>query len=450
MKLSREDLELRVLKHLISSSRAVTRAQQMGISKEHFTHKEEGSDNCYHGSLFKLIDHYSTQSGGSLLTELVLENKMVEFNVKGKNRGKMMTLWENIQDQDCDENELYDLLMQLKTALALRMFQTSVKNLEGKLSDGGVREAFHFMADSAADGLEALEEDGGGDLQQINFADSAEFFREEYEKRRDNPERYRGIMCGVDAIDKKTFGWLPGQIIVLAAPSSGGKSVQLLNWAHHAYEAQGKNVLYFSLEMNAYECITRHISLCCRTSYAAIKGVMMESETLTEILKKLTTLKGGNYFEYDVNMENPTAEYVDSRIRELIASKGKPDLVVVDYIGIMQAARPGRDQKEHEQTAEVVQKLKLIAKRYEIPILTAQQINRDTIREARKQKEAGKTTNFAQDAISGSQKLAHFAHFIIGLEPDKENGMATYHTIKMRDAWFPHIGVRWNADQHLM
>jgi len=61
---------------------------------------------------------------------------------------------------------------------------------------------------------------------------------------------------------------------------------------------------------------------------------------LNHCINGLKKSEDGSYFEYDVNMEDPTPEYIDSKIRDLIATKGKPDLLVVDYIGNMTVRNP--------------------------------------------------------------------------------------------------------------
>ena len=74
--------------------------------------------------------------------------------------------------------------------------------------------------------------------------------------------------------------------------------------------------------------------------------------------------KDGPYFEYDVNMEDPTPDYIDSKIRELIATKGKPDLLVVDYIGNMTVRNAPNGSKDWENQSKAVQGLFLLAKRF--------------------------------------------------------------------------------------
>jgi hypothetical protein len=151
-------------------------------------------------------------------------------------------------------------------------------------------------------------------------------------------------------------------------------------------------------------------------------------------------------FEYDVNMEDPTPEYIDSRIRDLIATKGKPDLLVVDYIGNMTIRNPTGITKDWELQSKAISQLFIMAKRYNIPIITAQQINRETIRDSRKQKEANKFMSYDQAAASGGQNLMHLCTYAIAMEPNREEGYCVLHPVKMRDAWFHPFPIRMNSD----
>ena len=105
----------------------------------------------------------------------------------------------------------------------------------------------------------------------------------------------------------------------------------MLNAAMHANKQCNKNVLYMSFEMNSWLCLLRHISLSFEIPYSQLKDNNLSPDEVKNITDGLYDPEKA-YFEYDVNMEDPTPEYIDSRIRDLIATKGKPDLLVVDYI----------------------------------------------------------------------------------------------------------------------
>ena len=268
----------------------------------------------------------------------------------------------------------------------------------------------------------------------------------EYNKRLNHPEQFRGINCGISNLDEKTFGWLPGQIVVFLAPSSGGKSVMLLNSAMHANQVCKKKVLYLSFEMNSWLCLLRHVSLMFEIPYSQIKKTDLSKDEINFITNGLKKASEGPYFEYDVNMEDPTPEYIDAKIRDLIASKGKPDLLVVDYIGNMTVRDAPKGAKDYELQSLAIKKLFTMAKRYNIPIITAQQINREAIRDARKAKENNKFMSFDQAAVSGGQVLMHLCTYAIAMEPNKEHGYCILHPVKMRDAHFQPFPVSLNPD----
>jgi hypothetical protein len=87
-----------------------------------------------------------------------------------------------------------------------------------------------------------------------------------------------------------------------------------------------------------------------------------------------------------------------------------------------------------------------MAKRYQIPILTAQQINRETIRDSRKSKEANKFMSYDQAAASGGQNLMHLCTYAIAMEPNREKGYCILHPVKMRDAWFHPFPIAMDSE----
>ena len=101
-----------------------------------------------------------------------------------------------------------------------------------------------------------------------------------------------------------------------------------------------------------------------------------------------------------------------------------------------------KNAKPWEKNGDAAEALFKIAKRYNLPIVTAQQINRDAIRENRKNKEAGKASAYYQDAASGDQRLMHLSTYVIGVEPDKDQNLVYYHPVKMRDCHFDSFAAK--------
>jgi replicative DNA helicase len=281
------------------------------------------------------------------------------------------------------------------------------------------------------------------DKVAFDMAEAHEFFLEEYDERAANMDLFKGIHCGLSQIDSKTLGFMPSQLIVFLAPSSGGKSVQLLNVADYAHRVCKKNVLYFSFEMSSWLCKLRHASLISEIDYSTLKGIQISPEQREQLIKSFNEVNNGKYFEYMEAIEDPTPEFIEQKIREITLKKGKPDMVVADYIGNMTTRGTSKNAKHWEKNGDAAEGLFKVAKRYGIPIVTAQQVNRDSIRENRKRKEDGKASAYYQDAASGDQRLMHLATYVIGMEPNKDDRLCWYHPVKMRDAWFIPFAAKW-------
>ena len=442
-----EELEVSLLAHLVTTPQSLDKALEKGISEEHFIHKDESSGRSFTQALYRLILKYHENSGGSMLTENVLELQMNEHGTPQSARGKLTLLWAQMEDVDVDPNDLHEIVMQLKNRRSSLLATSMVKDATDAMAEEGIAK----MIEVTRDYLDQIEVETNDTLkarQRLDVAnEGAEYLWDEYLDRLQNPDKYKGIPSGFNGIDEKTFGLRPAQMMLVLAPTGGGKSVILLNMAHAAHRA-GFNVLYLSFEMEMWQCLLRHISLSYECSYRQLKSVRYTKDDVREIADRMSVMKGGSYFEYDVNMEDATAEYIDARVRELIATKGKPDLVVVDYMGNMSSRASRRDAKDWEKQGDAYAFMKKLTKRHGISILTAQQINRATFTENRKKREDGKATSFGQDSASGDQRLTHLSDYIIVVESHKEDKIAIVYSTKGRDAPFEPFVVGWDADQN--
>ncbi len=439
---SKEELEKIVLKHLVTNVNAIELALRRNISIDHFVYKNEVTDKPYHAWIYSLIKKYYEQEN-CLLTQRVLEQRMKERALKDQDRGLIMVLWEEIQDKEYDHNDYPDLVWGLKEARAMRLTQEMYKVGRDSLVNDGLEKSNTKVRDFLDDITRELS-DEVGTLQNLDMTQSHSWFKEQFYQRIQHPELYTGINCGLEEIDSRTFGFMPGQLIVFLALSSGGKSVMLLNAALHAHR-QGKKVLYFSFEMDLWQIGLRFMSLAFKVPYFNLKDInhfKQYPDELESLLAKMQGMENEAYFEYNVNMENPTADFVDMEIRKLERTKGKPDIVVIDYVGNMRDDGVSKNAKKYEQEEAAIIKLFTMGRRWGIPVVTAQQINRDYGKEIRKQRQEGKSAQIWQDAASGSQTLMHLAHYVIGIDSDRENQVAVIQGIKMRDAQFQPFVVR--------
>ncbi len=442
MKISQRDLEFKVLKCITTYDTALDMATEKSLKEYYFLSKEPGIEVSLTGKIFKLCEEYYKDSGGYKLTETVLESLLLKKNVKSAAQGKILTTWYDLREEEVELDDLPHLIDLMKDRYVVTLQSECIDKVADLVNKDQVSESITLISDYVSV-MHEVKDDFQKDKVAFDMSESANFFFEEYDIRSMNPDLYKGVDCGLSHIDLKTFGFMPSQLVVLLAPSSGGKSVQLLNWADHAHRVCKKNIVYFSFEMSSWLCKLRHASLISEVDYSKLKGMSILASERDQVEKSLKAVNNGKYFEYVEAIEDPTPEFVEQKIKELTLAKCKPDLVVVDYVGNMTTRSTSKNAKHWEKNGDAAEGLFKLAKRFGIPILTAQQVNRDAIKENRKRKEDGKAAAYYQDAASGDQRLMHLATYVIGMEPNKDEQLCWYHPVKMRDAWFAPFAARW-------
>jgi replicative DNA helicase len=186
-----------------------------------------------------------------------------------------------------------------------------------------------------------------------------------------------GIPTPWPALNKLIGGLRRGQLIVVGARPSVGKTAFLSQTAAHAV-GRGLHAAFFSFEMSASELLLR--TAC---AVAGIDGhkVRLGRATHSEreaLIRAMHSLAAG----LRIHDEPPaTVSAVRTACRRAKA-EGRLDLVCIDYLQLMEA--PGRRENRVQEIAEISRGLKLLAAELESPLLVAAQLNRLPETERRK------------------------------------------------------------------
>jgi replicative DNA helicase len=182
-----------------------------------------------------------------------------------------------------------------------------------------------------------------------------------------------GVASGLIDLDDITAGFQPGQLIVLAARPSMGKTAMALNICDHVAVGLAKSVLFVSLEMGEIEIAER--LLCARSGVDGHKlrtGIGVNAEDLRLLgsaFKQLT--EGGEIYIDDTparNMLQITATARRLRLHKDI------QMVLVDYIQMV-SSEDSRDSRQ-EQIAKISRRLKTLARELKVPVIALSQLNR--------------------------------------------------------------------------
>jgi replicative DNA helicase len=186
-----------------------------------------------------------------------------------------------------------------------------------------------------------------------------------------------GISTGFPDLDKMTTGFHPGDLIVIAATTSMGKTSLAMNFAEHAAVEQGLPVGVFSLEMTKESLTIRMLCSRARVNLKNIRDGFMVERDLPKLAAASGKLHSAKIFIND--QSGLSILELRTRARRMWQKHGIK-LLVVDYIQLMHADRNRNDSRERE-VATVSSGLKSIGKELQIPVVAISQLNRDIERD---------------------------------------------------------------------
>lgn len=195
-------------------------------------------------------------------------------------------------------------------------------------------------------------------------------------ERVQNSTGITGVHSGFYQLDQFTMGWQPGNLIVLGARPSVGKTAFALNLARNAAVTFGEGVGFFSLEMTILELMDRLIATESGISSDKLKGKLKMCPEEWQILERSISriVKAPIYID-----ETPgiTLTEFTTKAKRMVREKGVK-IIFVDYLQLMHSGRPqqGGFSKVQEVT-DISNTLKATAKELGIPIIALAQLNRN-------------------------------------------------------------------------
>lgn len=181
-----------------------------------------------------------------------------------------------------------------------------------------------------------------------------------------------GVSTGFTDLDAQTTGMQSGDLIIVAARPSMGKTTFAMNLVEQAALNQEKPVVVFSLEMPADQLITRSIASLGRIDMGKVKTGKLEESDFPKLTKAVNLLKDRKLFIDDTAGISPTE--MRSRIRRLVREHGDIGLIMVDYLQLMKIK--GFTEGRTNEISEISRSLKAIAKEFECPMVALSQLNR--------------------------------------------------------------------------
>ena len=198
---------------------------------------------------------------------------------------------------------------------------------------------------------------------------------EQMDKRVDNNRNgITGIPTGLRELDRLTAGWQQGDLNIIAARPSVGKTAFALHLALAAGRA-GKHVLVNSLEMQGERLGDRWLcAQAANVDAGHLKTGLLDAGERQQALEAARLLSALPVYVDD----NPKMSMDHIRSSALLQkSKGRCDLLIIDYLQLCEMKSGQKNRNREQEVAEASRKAKLIAKELDIPVILLCQLNRE-------------------------------------------------------------------------
>ncbi len=197
-----------------------------------------------------------------------------------------------------------------------------------------------------------------------------------FEKLEKDKNFLTGINTGFTELDRMTNGLHKGNLVIVAARPSVGKTTFVMNIAENIALKDDKAVIaVFALEMTKVELAQRMMCSVGNVSMDdALKGKLSENDpdSLSRLWEAAKIMNSKNIFIDESSLQTPQS--VLNKCRRLKAQMGRLDLVVVDHMQLMDTA----EQKEsrQQQITDISRRLKTAAKELDVPLIALSQLSR--------------------------------------------------------------------------
>ncbi|WP_295645670.1 replicative DNA helicase [uncultured Methylibium sp.] len=187
-------------------------------------------------------------------------------------------------------------------------------------------------------------------------------------------EEVTGVRTGFYDLDRMTAGLQPGDLIVLAARPSMGKTAFALNIAENVAVNEGLPAVVFSMEMGASQLALRMVGSLGRIDQSHLRTGKLGDDEWGRLTEAVDKLGKASIFIDESAALTPTE--LRARARRQARQCGQLGLIVVDYLQLMSGSDGGSDENRATVLGEISRGLKSLAKELKCPVIALSQLNR--------------------------------------------------------------------------
>ncbi len=180
-----------------------------------------------------------------------------------------------------------------------------------------------------------------------------------------------GVPSGFTVMDGMTAGFQPGEMSILAARPSMGKTAFSLNIALHAALREKKSVAYFSVEMAKEAVMMRMLAIEAKIKLSDMRVGSLDNKSWSRLINTAATISEAPIFIDDTSGISPFE--IRAKARRLKAKHGL-DMIMIDYLQLMSLKQ--KVESREREVSEISKTLKAVAKELSVPVIALAQLNR--------------------------------------------------------------------------
>lgn len=183
-----------------------------------------------------------------------------------------------------------------------------------------------------------------------------------------------GITSGFIDLDNITHGFQNGDLIILAARPSMGKTALALNFVMNAASKTKKSVAIFSLEMPSEQLLQRMLSSRSNINSGKIRSLNLNEKEWTKIDVAMNELSNTKIYVDDT--AGAKLADIQAKARKLKTTHDDLGLIVVDYLQLITTSSFSRSDNRQQEVSEISRGLKEIARELKVPVIALSQLSR--------------------------------------------------------------------------
>jgi replicative DNA helicase len=228
--------------------------------------------------------------------------------------------------------------------------------------------------DAFLDSMEAKVFQLAENKTTVGLTDASELVKVSLEKIETlyaNKQMVTGVSSGFVELDELTAGFHPGELIILAARPSMGKTALSLNIALNAAMKDKRKVAYFSVEMGKEQLMIRMLATSAKIRLGDLRVGQIDDQAWPRLINTAAAMSETGLFIDDSSGVSPFE--IRAKVRRMKAKHGL-DMIIIDYLQLMSMKQ--KYESREREVSEISKLLKSIAKELQVPVIALAQLNR--------------------------------------------------------------------------